>query len=458
MRVAQTVDVVVIGMGPGGEAVASRLAAAGLDVVGVDVRLLGGECPYYGCIPSKMIVRGADVLAEGRRIPQLAGDATVRADYGPVADRIRTEATDDWNDQVAVDRFVEQGGRFLRGRGRLTGPHTVTVSINETGEQVELTARKAIVLNTGTDPAVPPIPGLADTPFWTNRDILAIEKRPESLIVLGGGAIGCELAQGFSRFGTRVSVVGSAPRLMAYEEPESSALIEAVFGAEGIEVYTGVQASNVGYDGMFTVDFDGGQVQAEHLLVSAGRRSTVGQLGVDAIGLDPSAGSLATDDQLRVADGVWAIGDITGHGAFTHVSMYQATIATRSILGEPGHGAEYHAVPRVTFTDPEIGSVGMSEARARDAGLTVRVGVGQVPDSTRGWIHKAGNHGFVKLVEDSRRGVLVGATSAGPTGGEVLSSLVVAVHAAVPTERLRQMIYAYPTFHRTIELALADLH
>lgn len=457
MSVAETVDVVVIGMGPGGEAVAGQLAEAGLSVVGVDARLLGGECPYYGCIPSKMIVRGANVLAEGRRVPQLAGDSTVRADYTPVGERIRTEATDNWDDTVAVDRFTAKGGRFLRGRGRLTGPHTVTVDTAD-GQTVELTARRAIVLNTGTDPAVPPIPGLAESPFWTNREILTIEKAPESLIVLGGGAIGCELAQAFARFGTTVSVVGRASRLLDYEEPESSELIEAAFAADGIAVHNGVNANAVHYDGRFTLEFDGGSVDAEQLLVASGRTSTVGQLGVDAIGLDPTAKVLSPDEHLRIADGVWAIGDMTGKGAFTHVSMYQAAIAVRSILGRPGPGAEYHAVPRVTFTDPEVGSVGLNEARARDKGLNVRVGTAQIPSSTRGFIHKAGNAGLIKLVEDADRGVLVGATSAGPTGGEVLSALVVAVHAEVPVRRLTGMIYAYPTFHRAIESALADLH
>ncbi|HEY1571100.1 MAG TPA: NAD(P)/FAD-dependent oxidoreductase [Pseudonocardiaceae bacterium] len=454
---AETVDVVVIGMGPGGEAVAGRLAEAGLSVVGVDARLLGGECPYYGCIPSKMIIRGSNALAEGRRVPLLAGDSTVRADYTPVGQRIRNEATDDWDDTVAVDRFTGKGGRFLRGDGRLTGPHTVTVTTTD-GETVELTARRAIVLNTGTDPAVPPIPGLAESPFWTNREILTIEKAPESLIVLGGGAIGCELAQAFARFGTTVSVVGKDARLLPYEEPESSELIEAAFAEDGIAVHSGVNANAVHYDGRFTLDFDGGSVDAEHLLVATGRASTIGRLGVDTIGLDPAARVLTPDEHLRIADGVWAIGDMTGKGAFTHMSMYQSAIAVRSILGRPGQGAEYHAVPRVTFTDPEVGSVGLSEAQARRNGLNVRVGTVQIPASTRGFIHKVGNTGLVKVVEDADRGVLVGATSAGPNGGEVLSALVVAVHAGVPVERLTGMIYAYPTFHRAIETALADLH
>jgi pyruvate/2-oxoglutarate dehydrogenase complex dihydrolipoamide dehydrogenase (E3) component len=284
-----------------------------------------------------------------------------------------------------------------------------------------------------------------------------VEKAPESLIVLGGGAIGCELAQAFARFGTRVSVVGSAPRLLNYEEPESSALIEAAFAEDGIEVHNNANVTSVDYGDGFTLTFDGGEVEAQHLLVATGRRGTLDQLGLDTIGLDPKARSLDVDEHLRVADGVWAVGDITGKGAFTHMSMYQAAIAVRDILGEPGHGAEYHAVPRVTFTDPEVGSVGITEAQARERGMNVRVGTAEIPNSSRGFIHKVGNTGLIKLVEDADRGVLVGATSAGPTGGEVLSALVVAVHAEVPTERLRQLIYAYPTFHRAIEAAVNDL-
>ncbi len=448
---ADTVDVVVIGMGPGGEDVAGRLAQAGLAVVGVDERLLGGECPYYGCIPSKMIIRAANSLAEGRRVSTLAGHGSVDPDFAPVAARIRNEATDNWDDQAAVDRFVGKGGRFIRGHGRITGPGKVSVG------DVELVARRAIVLNTGTEPAVPPIPGLRESPYWTNRDILTVEKAPESLIVLGGGAIGCELAQAFARFGTRVSVVEAAPRLLALEEPESSSLLASVFAEEGIDVRTDAAVRAVRHDDGFTCEFEGGQVSAQHLLVATGRRTNLSDIGLDTIGLDPSARFLDPDEQLRVADGVWAVGDITGKGAFTHMSMYQAAIATRAILGEPGHGAEYHAVPRVTFTDPEVGSVGLTEADARSRGLRVRVGSTQIPSSSRGWIHKLGNAGLIKLVEDADRGVLVGATSAGPTGGEVLSALVVAVHAEVPTDRLRQLIYAYPTFHRAIESAVADL-
>jgi pyruvate/2-oxoglutarate dehydrogenase complex dihydrolipoamide dehydrogenase (E3) component len=191
--------------------------------------------------------------------------------------------------------------------------------------------------------------------------------------------------------------------------------------------------------------------------VATGRRVNLGDLGGDRIGLDPAARALPVDDRLRVADGIWAVGDVTGHGAFTHVAMYQADIVVRDILGQDGPGADYRALPRVTFTDPEIGSVGLSEAQARDLGVNVRVGYTDLTASTRGWIHKAGNRGFIKLVADADRGVLVGATSAGPVGGEVLGALVVAVHGEVPVDRLASMIYAYPTFHRAIETAVRGL-
>jgi pyruvate/2-oxoglutarate dehydrogenase complex dihydrolipoamide dehydrogenase (E3) component len=450
----EQVDVVVIGMGPGGEDLAERLAETHLDVVGIDQRLVGGECPYYGCIPSKMMIRAGNALAEGRRIPGIAGDSRVMSDWAPVAARIRNEATDDWNDQVAVDRFEGKGGRFVRGHGRLTGPKTVAV-----GDR-EFEARRAIVLNVGTDPAIPPIPGLAGTPLWTNREAIRATQVPASLIVLGGGAIGVELAQVFARFGSHVTVVEAAPQLVPFEEPDAAALLAEVFAREGIDVRVGVSATAVRHDGAgFSVDLaDGNTVQAEQLLVSTGRRLDLGAVGLDTVGVDITLHAVPVDERMRVAPGIWAIGDMTGKGAFTHMSMYQADIAIADILGAEGvTAAEYDAVPRVTFTDPEIGSVGMTQAQATKAGIDVLVGRAALPSTARGWIHGPGNDGLIRLIADANRGVLVGATTMGPSGGEVLSALVVAVHAAVPLERLRSMIYAYPTFHRGILDAVKDL-
>jgi pyruvate/2-oxoglutarate dehydrogenase complex dihydrolipoamide dehydrogenase (E3) component len=446
-------DVVVIGMGPGGEDAAGRLAEAGLDVVGVDRELVGGECPYWGCVPSKMMIRAADLLAEGRRVRGMAGDATVRPDWAPVAQRIRDEATDDWDDRVAVERFEGKGGRFLRGEGRIVGPGRVAV-----GDQV-VEARRGIVVATGTRAAIPPIPGLGRVPYWTNREAIEAKEVPSSLLVLGGGAVGAELAQVFARFGVEVTVVEALERLVPGDEPEAGELLADVFGRDGIAVHTTASVTEVRRDGArVTVELaDGTTLAAAQILVATGRRADLAAAGLGAVGVDESQRWVPVDDHLRVADDVWAVGDITGKGAFTHVAMYQSPIAVAGILGQDHAPADYRAVPRVTFTDPEIGAVGLTEAQAGDNGLDVRVGAAQVPQTARGWIHKAGNDGVIKLVEDAERGVLVGATAMGPTGGEILGLLTLAVHAEVPTDRLRQMMYAYPTFHRGVEDALRAL-
>jgi pyruvate/2-oxoglutarate dehydrogenase complex dihydrolipoamide dehydrogenase (E3) component len=450
----QAVDAVVIGMGVGGEEVAGKLAEAGLSVVGIEANLVGGECPYWGCVPSKMMIRAANLLAETRRVDGMAGQATATASWAPVAKRIREEATDSWNDKVAVDRFVGKGGRFVRGKARLAGPGLVEVS-----DGTSYQASRGVVLATGQVPAIPPIDGLAGTPYWTNRDAIEAAELPGSMLVLGGGAIGLELAQAYRRFGVEVTVVEALDRLVPMEEPDASTVVREALESDGITVHTGVRTRRVAYaDGRFRLTLDGDQeLTAERLLVATGRRSDLTSLGLEAVGLDPTARAIATDDRMRAGERLWSVGDVTGHGAFTHVAMYQAGVAIRDILGRPGPTADYRAVPRVTFTDPEVGSVGLTEAQAREAGLPVSVGLSQIPSSARGWIHKAGNEGLIKLVADADRGVLVGATSVGPTGGEVLSMLTLAVQAQVPVDSLRHMIYAYPTFHRAAEDALRAL-
>lgn len=451
MSEIEEVDVIVLGMGVGGEETAGRLAAAGLNVIGVDDTLVGGECPYWGCIPTKMMVRAAGALEGARRIPGLAGTSTVTPDWTPVAKRIRDEATDDWNDKVAVDRFEGKGGRFVRGTGEIVGAGTVRVGPRT------YAATRALVIATGTRAVVPPVEGLAGTPYWTNREAVEAAALPESLLVLGGGAIGCEFAQVFARFGVPVTIIEGSPRVLAMEEPESSEVASKALRADGVKILTGVRAAQVSHDDAeFSVRLsDRSAVTGAKLLVATGRAAKLE--GVRHLGLDPAARFIKTDERMRAADRVWAVGDVTGNGVFTHMAFYEADVAVRDILGRGGPGADYRAKPRVTFVDPEIGAVGMTEKEARDAGLDVRVSVLPLSSTTRGWIHGPGGDGFIKLIADARNRVLVGATTAGPAGGEMIGAMSVAVHAEVPVETLRSTIWAYPTFHRGFGQALSEL-
>ncbi|MEG9224831.1 dihydrolipoyl dehydrogenase family protein [Aeromicrobium sp. Sec7.5] len=449
-------DVIVIGTGPGGESLATRLAKAGLEVVAVESRLVGGECPYWGCIPSKMFIRAANAVAETRRVPGLAGTSTVEPDFSLVAKRIRDEATDDWDDTVAADRLADAGVTLVRGHGRLTAARTVEVEAAD-GTRPTFTARRGVVLNPGTRPSAPPIDGLADTPFWTNREALETETLPASLAVVGGGPIGLELAQAFARFGSAVTILQSGPRILAPEEPEASEVVTGVLRDEGVTVLTDATVERVEHDGTtFRVTHDGTTLEVAQVLVAAGRKPNIDDLGLDTIGLEPGR-SLDVDDAMRVVghDGLWAIGDVVGRGAFTHVSMYQAQRAGSDVLGEdlPAYDETF---PRSTFTDPEVGGVGLTEQQAREKGIDVRVGVAPLNESSRGFVHGPGNEGVVKVVVDAARGLLIGATFVGPAGGESVSGLGVAVRAEVPVEVLRNSIYAYPTFWRAVETALGD--
>ena len=456
MSDTREVDVVVVGLGPGGEAVASGAAQAGLEVIGIDRRLVGGECPYYGCIPSKMMLEAAHRLQTARSLDGVAGSADVRPDFAPVATRIRDEATTDWDDQAAVDRLTDSGASFVRGEARLTGPRQVEV------DGTTYTARVGVVLNVGTQPATPPIEGLADTPFWTNQDVVKATEVPATMAIIGGGPIGVEIAQAFAGFGCQVTLLEGGERILGPDEPEASAAIAEVLGEQGVRILDHADIQRVDHaDGTFTVSVESGgqtlEITADRLLVAAGRKTQLQGIGLETVGVDPDAHRLDIDERCRVvgAEGLWAVGDVTGKGAFTHVSMYQSAIVVPDLQGEDGPTGDYRAVPHVTYTDPEVAGVGMTEKAAREAGLNINVGSYDLGASTRGWI--AGSTGMAKLIEDADRGVLVGGTVVGPAAGEILAMLTVAVHAEVPVEKLLSMIYAFPAFHRGVENAVKAL-
>ena len=453
----QEVDVVIIGLGPGGEYAANKLAAAGLVVVGVEENLVGGECPFTGCTPSKLLVRAAHTVAETRHAAELAGESALEPDYTVPRRRI-VESTHAWSDEAHVEQLEESGVRLVRGRGRLNGPGRVLVTSPEGTE--EFVARRGVILGTGTAPASLPIDGLAGTPYLTNREVFRLEDAPGSMIVIGAGNIGCELTQVYARFGTDVTLLDVSDRILSVEEPETSEVLTEVFTREGVTVRTGVEIQRVDHDGdthQFEVHLDGEVLRAEQLLVAAGRVTQLADLGLETVGLDPEAGEVPVDDTLRAGERLWAVGDITGKGAYTHVALYQAAIAVSDLLGEDPGPADYHAVSRVTFTDPEVGAVGMTEEQARDSGVRVGTSVAEIGRSSRGWMHGPGNDGIIKLVADLDRRVLVGASAMSPYGGEVLGLLALAVHAQIPIETISGMHFAYPTLHRVIQVALDHL-
>ncbi len=437
-------DVIVIGVGTSGEDLSLQLLDAGLDVVGIEPSLVGGLCPYWACLPTKMMIRAANSIKEVQRASELAGKADIAANWSLVAERVRG-LTGNWDDSGAVTRFQERGGRLVRGYGKLTGPRSVVA-----GDQ-SFTARKAVVIATGSRPVMPSVPGLADIEFWTTNDVIRMQELPESIIILGGGASGCELGQVMARFGVDTTIIEAQDRLLAGEEPEASEVIENTFAGEGIKIHTGTGIQKVDLrDGSYVVTLGGGrELTGERLLVATGRRVELSGLGLQTLGIDETSDFLPVDENMKVREIVYGMGDVTGKGFYSHVGLYQSSIIASRILGRDVPPATWHAVPRPVFTDPEVGSVGLTESEALGKGIPVAVATKQIPATFRGAVHGA-ESGFVKLVVDSKKDILIGATVAGPSGTDILGILNLAVHSRLPMTELRSMIYAFPSFHSTI--------
>jgi pyruvate/2-oxoglutarate dehydrogenase complex dihydrolipoamide dehydrogenase (E3) component len=444
----ETFDVVVIGAGPAGENVAGRCADGGLSVAIVERELVGGECSYWGCIPSKTLIRPGDVLAAARRTPGAAAAVTGQLDVAAALAR-RDYMTSSWHDDGQLPWLQDKGITLVRGMGRLTGERRVQVSTSDGVRQ--LSARTAVVLATGTGAIIPPVDGLANARPWDNRAATATQHIPERLFVLGGGAVGVELAQAFRRLGSaEVTIAEGSDRLLAREEPFAGAQVRAAFEAEGIAVVTGARLSAVKRNGSVLAALaDGRQYDADEILVAAGRRPATADLGVDSVGLEPGR-YVDVDDRLRATGvaGAWlyAIGDCNGRAPLTHMGKYQGRIAADVILGRDARDrASQDVVPRVTFTDPQVCAVGLTEAQARERNLPVRtvsVDTGAVPGA---YVQGEGIGGTSMLVVDTARQVLVGATFTGPDTQELLHSATVAIAGRVPLATLWHAVPSFPT-------------
>ena len=447
----QEFDVVCLGGGVAGEAIAVGLRDSGLTLAVVERELVGGECPYWGCVPSKTLLRSGETLSEADRARRLAAsrvDWTV--DFPKVSTRVRWMARD-LDDRRAAAAMEATGARLIRGEGRLVDVRTIVVG----GET--LVARRAVVIANGSTAAIPSIPGLDRVDFWTNRQAAIPTELPASLAILGGGPIGVELGQAFARLGSKVTVIEAAPTFLHLEEPEVGAALRPHLEADGIMLKIGDPCVGVDRRGADVVVQlkSGAEVVAKRLLIATGRRANA-EAWREA-GLPQSErGWLKVDPAtLEARPGVFGAGDVTGLGGFTHLAYYHGQIVARRLRGIDAR-ADHTAVPRVTFTDPEIASVGLSEAAARARGIDVIVASADPAEAVRGYIHDF-RKGALKLVGDRRRGVLVGATLVTPRAGEILGELILAIKLGTPLQALADVIHPFPTFNRVLGENLEQL-